>query len=85
VRQDEQVQEQARSVLSGLFRNIGEANSDGGSASALGGLGGELAEFITMPADLARIFMDMSMDLTEMVLTSLAEAGIVLVRGLTPA
>ena len=85
MRQDDQVQEQARSVLSGLFRNIGEANQDGGSASALGGLGGELAEFILMPAELAEIFVSMSTDLAEMVLTSLAEAGLVLVRGLTPA
>jgi hypothetical protein len=85
MRQDPDVRMEAEGVLEGLFRNIGHAGRSGDSASALGGLGVELAEFVTMPADLARLFAEMAFDLTELVLNSLAEAGIILVKGLTPA
>ena len=84
MRQDPDVRREAEGVLDSLFSSIGRASQDSGAANMLGGLGGELTEFITMPAELAEIFVSMSMDLTKMVLESLAEAGIVLAKGLTP-
>lgn len=83
--QDPAVRQEAHGVLSGLFSHLGSQGS-GPGASGLGGgaLGGQLVEFMEMPVDLARIFLDMSVQLTELVLTSLEEAGIVLVKGLSP-
>lgn len=83
--QDPNTRAEAEGVLQSLFSSIGRAQSDPLSSDMLGGLGAELTEFLQMPAELARIFIDMSFDLTEMVLESLAAAGIVLVKGLTPA
>lgn len=81
---DAAVRNEASSIIEGLFRNIGRANQDAGAANQLGGLGVQLAEFIAMPGDLAVLFMDMSVDLTKMILESLEQAGIILVRGLSP-
>ena len=76
--QDPAVRSEAKGILDGLFSNIG--SSAGG-----GGAGQDLAEFLQMPADLARLFADMAFDMTELVLNALAEGGIILVKGLTPA
>lgn len=84
MRQDPDIRSEAEGILDRLFTNIGRASTDAGSASSVSGLGTQIAEFVTMPAELAEIFVGMSMDLTKMVLESLAEAGIVLVRGLSP-
>ena len=84
MRQDPQVRHEAAGILEGLFRHIGESRATGEPPSALGGLGVDLAEFFTMPADLARVFVEMATDLTEVVLTSLAEPGIILYKGMTP-
>ena len=84
MRQDPQVRNEAASVLSGLFRNIGETRQAGQAPAALGGLGVELEEFLTMPLDLAVVFMRMSVELTELILQSLEEAGIILTKALTP-
>jgi hypothetical protein len=78
---DPQVRQQAHGVLEGLFSRIG---GQGAGDGAGGALGGQLVEFMEMPVDLARIFVDMSVQLTDLVLTSLEEAGIVLVKGLSP-
>ena len=83
--QDPAVRDEAAGILSGLFSHIGETRQAGQPPSALGGLGLQLEEFMTMPLDLAVVFLDMSVQLTELVLKSLEEAGIVLVKGLTPA
>jgi hypothetical protein len=87
--QDPDVRQQAHSVLASLFSHLGSqgsgpGGSGGGLAGAGGALSGQLVEFMEMPVDLARIFLDMSVQLTDLVLTSLEEAGIVLVRGLSP-
>lgn len=84
--QDPQVRREAHSVLSGLFRSIGQRSS--GQAPAddqFAGLLGEIEEFVAMPADLARIFLTMAVELTDATLTALEEAGFVLLKGLTPA
>lgn len=83
---DPQVHQEAHNVLSGLFSHLGSQGSGPGASSGLGGgaLAGQLVEFMEMPVDLARIFLDMSVQLTDLVLTSLEEAGIVLVKGLSP-
>lgn len=88
--QDPAVRSEAHSVLRGLFSGLGHHAQGGDSEQAPAGLNVEwmieqAGELVTMPADLARIFVDMSVDLTELVLQALAEAGFVLVRGLTPA
>lgn len=85
--QDPQVRQEAHNVLSGLFSHLGSQGSGPGASSgglAGGALAGQLVEFMEMPVDLARIFLDMSVQLTDLVLTSLEEAGIVLVKGLSP-
>jgi hypothetical protein len=83
--QDPAVRREAQGILENLFREVGHSSQAGEPASALSGLGVDLAEFLTMPADLARLFTEMAFDLTELVLSSLAEGGIILWKGLTPA
>lgn len=85
MRQDPAVCQEAGGILEGLFRHLGESRQSGQPPSALGGLGVQLEEFMSMPLDLAVVFMNMSVQLTELVLQSLEEAGIVLVKGLSPA
>lgn len=87
--QDPAVRSEAHRVLTDLFSGLGQ-HAQGQAPQASAGLDvewmlGQFGELVTMPADLARIFIEMSVDLTELVLQSLAEAGIVLVKGLTPA
>jgi hypothetical protein len=82
---DPGVRQEAHGVLQGLFSHIGSQGQQGGNTPALGGLSGQLEEFLTMPMDMAQIFLNMSVQLTELVLNSLEEAGITLVKGLTPA
>lgn len=80
--QDPAVRDEAAGVLSGLFRHLGS----GGTQPTAGGLdvGGQFAQLLEMPVELANIFLNMSVQLTELVLRSLEEAGIVLARGLMP-
>lgn len=80
---DPAVRQDAHGVLQGLFSHIGSKGQQGGG-SAIGGMAGQLEEFLTMPIDVAQIFLNMSVQLTELVLTSLEEAGITLVKGMTP-
>lgn len=87
--QDPQVRHEAAGILQGLFHGLGQ-HSQGQQPAAPAGLNADwmvqqFSELVEMPVDLARIFMDMSVQLTELVLDSLAEAGISLVKGLTPA
>lgn len=82
--QDPAVRHEAHGVLEGLFRHLGESRQASEQSDVLSGLGGQLEEFMSMPLDMAMIFIRMATDLTELVLTSLEEAGIVLVKGLTP-
>lgn len=87
--QDPDVYNEARGILSGLFAHVGRQGGGGvprgGGPAAPAGAIAELEEFLTMPVDLARIFTEMAMDLADVTLTALSEAGIVLVKGLTPA
>ena len=83
---DPQVRAEAASHLTTLFQGLGHMG--GGQATtggALGGLTTQLTEFMEMPLELAQIFMNMAVQLTELVLTSLEQAGFALVKGLTPA
>lgn len=73
----------AAGVLHGLFTHLGSGGSQP-PPTALSGLGLQLEQFVAMPIELANIFMNMSVQLTELVLTSLEEAGITLVKGLSP-
>ena len=82
--QDPAVRREAAGHLNALFQGIGNARSEA-DPTVLGGLAGDFEEFMSMPMDMALIFLNMATDLTELVLRSLEEAGIVLVKGLTPA
>lgn len=78
----------AHSVLEGLFRGIGQ-HAQGQQPQAPAGLNADwmlnqFEELILMPVELAQTFTTMATDLTDLVLKALAEAGIELVRGLTP-
>lgn len=88
---DDAVKREAAGHLSDLFTRIGQArqekesgNSGGLGDLGLGGIAGQLEEFMTMPLDLAMVFLNMGMQLAELVLTSLEEAGFVLTKGMTP-
>jgi hypothetical protein len=82
---DPGVRQEAHGVLQGLFSHIGSQGQQGGGGGGLaGGLAGQLTEFIEMPMELTKIFLDMSVQLTELVLKSLEEAGMTLVKGMTP-
>lgn len=86
--QDPQVREQAHGILSGLFAGLGQ-HAQGQQPQAPAGLNvdwmlGQFSEFVEMGPELARIFTDMAFELTDLVLKALEEAGIVLVKGLTP-
>lgn len=78
--QDPAVRAEAASVLSGVFSGLGQ-----GGGAGLGALGTQFEQLLEMPMELTRIFADMSVQLTELVLKSLEEAGIVLAKALTPA
>jgi hypothetical protein len=80
---DPAVRQEAHGVLQGLFSHIGSQGQQGG-APAGGGIAGQLEEFLTMPMDMAQVFLNMSVQLTELVLKSLEEAGIILTKGMTP-
>lgn len=82
--QDPQVRQAAASHLTALFQGIGNARRED-DPTVLGGLAGDLEEFLAMPMDMAMVFIQMATGLTELVLTSLEDAGIILVKGLTPA
>lgn len=83
--QDPLVRQTAAGVLSGLFRHLGSGGSQPVPAGLnLGAMGTQVEEFLEMPVELAEIFLSMSTQLTELVLTSLEQAGIVLVKGLLP-
>jgi hypothetical protein len=77
---DPAVRSEAHSVLSDLFNQIGGQAGTGGS----GGLLSQFSELLEMPMELAQIFTQMSVQLAELVLRSLEEAGMTLVKGLTP-
>lgn len=85
--QDPQVRQAAAGHLTALFQGLGHARQeqDPSVLGSLGGAAGQLEEFLSMPLDMAMVFINMSVQLTELVLTSLEEAGIILVKGLTPA
>lgn len=84
---DPEVRQLATSRLTDLFQGIGHARqeNDPSALGNLGGITGQIEEFMSMPMDLAVLFLDMSVQLAELVLTSLEEGGVILVKGLTPA
>lgn len=81
---DPAVQQEAHSVLSSLFTNIGQHASGQSPGLNADWFLDQIQEFVDMPLDLANIFVQMATQLTEMVLKALEEAGIVLTKGLTP-
>jgi hypothetical protein len=85
---DPAVRQEAESVLGSVFRGLGnrargEEVGQVGNVD-IGGLIGQVEEFVSMPMDLATLFLDMSVDLTKMILNALEEAGFILVKGMTP-
>lgn len=86
--QDPQVRQEAHGVLSGLFSRIGGQSgvrdAGGGAGPGLGGALGQLEEFVSMPADLARLFLEYAVELTDATLTTLEDAGFVIVKAMTP-
>jgi hypothetical protein len=83
---DQAVRQEAHGRLSDLFQGLGHARAenDPSALGSLGGIAGQLQEFLEMPMELATIFINMSTQLAEMVLKSLEEAGFTLVKGMTP-
>lgn len=84
---DPGVRAEAQGHLMSMFRGLGDrGNSGGGSAGggALGGLAGQFTEFLEMPVELAQTFLNYATQLTELTLKTLEEAGITLVKGMTP-
>ena len=83
---DPQARNEAVGVLANLFQNIGRAPQKEAGGGGLGGLdiGRQLQEFATMPVELATIFLNMSVELAELVLKALADAGYTIVKGTTP-
>lgn len=80
--------QEALGLLSSRFREVGQrrvADDQEGLGSMLEGLSGEFTEFLNMPLDLARIFINMGLEMAELAISTLEEAGFVLVKGLTPA
>jgi hypothetical protein len=84
---DSGVRDEARAVLGQTFGNLGHA-IQGQTTDPLGGLAGSLGtqieQFLQMPIELAQIFTSLGMQMADLVLTALEEAGIVLARGLMP-
>lgn len=82
---DQAVRQDAHGHLAALFQGLGHARQEQ-DPSVLGNLGlvGQIEEFVSMPMDLAMIFINMSTQLAEMVLASLEDAGFTLVKGMTP-
>ena len=75
----------AASRLNDLFQGLGrQAQGDTGGLGDLGGLIGQFEEFASVPLDLAMLFLNMSVELTELVLRTLEEGGVILMKGLTP-
>jgi hypothetical protein len=83
---DPQVRGEAKGHLSTLFSGLGSAHQNPGALGGLGlgDVGQQFQEFVEMPIELASIFLNMSVELAELVLTSLEKAGYTLVKGMTP-
>jgi hypothetical protein len=81
---DPVIRDQAAGVLSGIFSHIGSSGNAPSPFGLGGALGGQVEQFLQMPVELTKVFLDMSVQLTELVLSSLEEAGFVLARGLVP-
>ncbi len=84
--QDPQVLSEAHGVLSAMFSHIGRQSGPrpADASAPLGGALGQLQEFVSMPADLARIFLEYAVEMADATLTTLEEAGFILVKGMTP-
>lgn len=78
----------AHDVLTGLFSHLGQRAQGSGQAPPAGlnleWMAEQATQFIEMPAQLAETFATMAVDLTDLVLKALAEAGLELITGLTP-
>lgn len=83
--QDPQTRSHAASILEGLFRHIGSGGSEPVPQGVnLGGMGQQVEQFVAMPLELAQLFTGMAVDLTNLILDSLEQAGIILAEGLIP-
>lgn len=80
---DPEARATAGHAIGALFHHIGSRGD--APAPALGGMGGQLAEFMEMPVELATVWIDASTKLVELILTAVEETGVVLVKGMTPA
>lgn len=81
---DPEARQIAMSSLTDLFQGLGHHAQGGQAGGAVGGLIGQFEEFAAMPLDLATLFLNMSVQLTELVLKTLEEGGVILVKGLSP-
>lgn len=83
--QDPAVRDHAAHTLQMLFQHLGSGGTQPTPAGVnLGGMALQVEQFFNMPVELASIFLAMATDLTQLVLQSLEQAGIVLVEGLSP-
>ena len=80
---------EARTAAAGRLNDLWSAlhNQAQGQSTTegVGGLVGQFEEFASMPLDLAMLFLNMGLQLTELVLQTIEEGGVILVKGLTPA
>lgn len=83
--QDPATRDRAATLLHSLFNHIGSGGTQPVPAGVnLGAMGTQIQQLLEIPVELAQIFIGMAGDLTEVILTSLEQAGIVLAEGLIP-
>jgi len=81
---DPEARQLAASRLTDLFQSLGRQAQGEAPSGDLSGLLGQFQEFASLPLDIAVLFLDMSVELTELVLRTLEEGGVILVKGVTP-
>lgn len=86
---DPGVRQEAAGALQQLFTHLGRARQQGNVTEGLTGLTGggmaqQLEEFMAMPVELAQEIINYATQLTELTLTTLEQAGITLIKGMTP-
>lgn len=86
---DPAVRQEAAGALQSLFTHLGRSRQQGNVTEGLTGLTGgamaqQLEEFMAMPVELAQEIINYATQLTELTLTTLEQAGITLIKGMTP-
>lgn len=86
---DPDARQTAHNALFDMFSGLGHHAAGQDQAAPASGLNAEwllsqFQEFIEMPVELATLFINMATQLTELTLSTLEEAGLELMKGLTP-